>query len=56
MRFGRTLVSFIGLTVLLLNGELWVNRVTVKWGTVVNTRTRRAEVTDCFYIHERWYQ
>ena len=39
MRFGRTLVSFIGLTVLLLNGELWLI-----------LRARRAEVTDCFYI------
>ena len=38
MRFGRTLVSFIR-----------VNRDAVKWGTVVNTRTRRAAVTDCFY-------
>ena len=27
MRFGRTLVSFIGLTVMLLSGELWLIRI-----------------------------
>ena len=38
MRFGRTLVSCIGLTV-----------IAVKCGGVVYRRTRRTEVTYCFF-------
>ena len=41
MRFGRTLVLFIGLTVLLLSGELWLkNGLAFNTGRIVFTSTR----------------
>ena len=41
MRFGRTLVSFVGLTALLLSGELWLrNALAFNTGRIVLTSTR----------------
>ena len=41
MRFGRTLVSFIGLTVILLSGEVWLkNGLAFNIGRIVFTSTR----------------
>ena len=41
MRFGRTLVSFVGLTALLLSGELWLrNALAFNTGRIVFTSTR----------------
>ena len=41
MQFGRTLVSFIGLTVLLVSGELWLrNALAFNSGRIVFTSTR----------------
>ena len=41
MRFGRTLVSFIGLTVMLLSGELWLrNALAFNTGRIVFASTR----------------
>ena len=41
MRFGRTLVSFIGLATLLLSGELWMrNGLAFNTGRIVFTSTR----------------
>ena len=41
MRFGRTLVWFVGLTVVLLSGELWLkNALAVNTGRIVFTSMR----------------